>query len=118
MNEAINEYRNEVRISIGDETYVARPTLHKMAQIEAIYGGVLPLSQRFKSLDFQFTEVIGILQIALSDTKDAPDKKTIAEKVFDDGVLNYLAPATEFLAKMINPGSAGDAPVNPPKVAK
>ena len=102
-----NPHRGEVTFTVNGEDYTVRPTFQVIAEIENQFGGIMPLAKRMAAGDFTITEIVGVMLIALRGVKDAPKSALLQEKIFEEGVTNFLNPVASFLANALTSGGQG-----------
>lgn len=101
-----NPYRGEVTFTIDEEDYTVRPTFQIIAEMEAQFGGIMPMAKRIAGGDFTVTEIVGVILIALKGQKGAPKPQALQELIFDEGATNFLIPISTFLANALTSGNA------------
>lgn len=90
---------NETEITLGDRTYLVRPTLRIVRRIEQI-GAPVSLAKSIMTGDIGLTGMSNILQAMLRDVKDPPKLDMIQEALFEDGLDGQVKPVTEFLTNL------------------
>lgn len=93
-----------VEISLGDETYVLKPTLGAVRAIEAHFGGLRGAAQAINLMSVDGCAAIVVGGAGLS----GKDAETIAEKVWQAGVLDVSIKLNAYLVALYNP-RGGDA---------
>lgn len=112
-----NEYRGEVEVELGDDTYTLRPTINAIAMLEAKGGSVRKLLSKFirtnehgdaaENDEWSVTDIVRILQAGFSGQgKDAPKPKDVGELVMATGAYTLLVPCIEFLNNCLSGGKA------------
>ncbi len=92
-----NPARKEVELTLGDSTFIVRPTFKKMSEIEARFGPGIPLLNRMAACNMSVTEIATLLNVMIRDEPGAPKQKDLNEIVFDAGALSLLGPIGEFI---------------------
>jgi hypothetical protein len=109
-----NEYRGEVEVDLGGNTYTMRPTMNAIAHLEAKGGSIRKLLSKFikddgsgrtvENDEWAITDVMRILQAGfLGQGRDAPAPKDLGDLVMQTGAQALVVPCVEFLANCLNP---------------
>jgi len=93
----------QVDVTLGGETLTLKPTLDALTRIERRFGSVRVAAQNVA--DLQLDAVVQIIAVATNMSKT--DLKELPEAVFAEGIVNVVAPVSEFLMTLLNP--AGDS---------
>lgn len=88
-----------LEIALGDDTYTLVPTLGAVRAIEAHFGGLRGASQAVNALSVDGCAVI----IAGGAGLAGKDAESIAEKVWQTGVLDVSIKLTAYLVALYNP---------------
>ena len=97
----------EVTVDLAGTTYTLRPTLQAARALGRDFGGFAPLLQRIRDLDLD-AYVAVIVQGAALERREA---KEVPDLVWQSGMIDLLAPTTEFVMILANGGRPlGDEP--------
>lgn len=95
----------EVSITLGDDTYILRPTLNAIRTLSRAHGGLRPALQTL--FNQEFDGVVSIIKIG-AGIPDR-DEKALAAKVYAAGMNDAtLMPLVDYLKILLNGGK------NPP----
>jgi len=95
---ALNE--GEVEVSVGDESLVLVPTLDAADRICAAFGGFRNAMDRVVAMDLDaITTVIGF-----GAGKKPSEIKALRPRIFADGILKFVVPASLFVGILTNGG--------------
>ena len=102
-----NKERGEVEFAIGGETYIARPTWERVAQLEEAVGSIISLYRSLIDKSFDISKVIIAASIAVAG--DSPRKMAeLRPKIFDEGAIKQAAPLIDYLAGILTRGDVGE----------
>lgn len=91
----------EVSLTLGDETYILRPTLNAIRTLSRAHGGLRPALQTL--FNQEFDGVVSIIKIG-AGVPDR-DEKALAAKVYAAGMNDAtLMPLVEYLKVLMNGG--------------
>lgn len=91
----------EVLLTLGDETYVLRPTMRKHTVVSRRFGGLAKARQALQDEDF---DAIVFLIRNGSDMSDR-DAKKLDERVWQNGIdIDLLLPLYKYVAILNNGG--------------
>lgn len=97
-----NPHRSEIEVTLGEDTYVIRPTFEAIAEIEAALNmGLLPLIRRIAAQEYSETMIGRVLDIAIRRSNPGHKFRDLPKRVFESGgsikfapiVLRYLGNA-------------------------
>lgn len=117
-----NEYRGEVEVDLGGNTYTMRPTLNAIAMLEGKGGSVRKLLSKFLAQDqhgnsfvndeWRVTDVVQIIQAGFAGQGgNAPKASDVAQLVMDEGAQNLTVACIQFLSNCLTGGKAVAAAV-------
>jgi len=99
--------RDEVEIVLGGKTYFVRPTFKIISAIEmATNQSSMSLGFKFVQQNGSLTQLVAILFHILRHEKNAPDQEQIAEMVMEEGMMNLIAPVSQFLTRSLRGNKA------------
>lgn len=98
-----------VEISLGDETYVLKPTLGAVRAIEAHFGGLRGASQAINALSVDGCAVI----IAGGAGLAGKAAEAVPEQVWQAGVLEVSVQLNAYLVALYNPKGADAGKAKP-----
>ena len=108
-----NPIRQDVTFTLveddAENEFVARPTLVKIAAIEAKLGPVVPLINRLLTGTVGVGEMCDLVALILRGVEHAPKHDDIREQVFARGAFTYTGPCADFLSEAIKTGAADAA---------
>jgi len=97
-----NKYRGEFVITI-DKEYLLRPTFNAICEIESKANcGLFELIQRFKNKEFKTVDILAVIWGGLVGANSDITFAELTEKIIEQGIVEFVKPATEFLILAIN----------------
>lgn len=104
-NNVANASRGEVQISVGDRTYILRPSFQALVAAEAELGSLFDLVERAAGGRLLLSEIVALFWYCLADRDDAVDRDHFGENVTRLGLAG-LTPALRIILKQIVAGRA------------
>ena len=109
-NKPANKHRGEATITLGDNSYVLRPTFTALVEIEDRTGmGLIELAQTFFDQKVKVRDVVAVIFAGIkAGNNDWPDEDAVAQAVVAGGIANVIEPVGAFLADALAGGQKTD----------
>jgi hypothetical protein len=104
-----NKHRGEVEIRLAGKAYVMAPTWEAIAEIEQSTGrGIVELANRFIQQRYGLVEMAAVVFAGIKAGNNEflakPTLEGTGRMILLDGVANFAAPVTLFLANVLSGG--------------
>ena len=105
-----NKHRGEATITLGESSYVLRPTFTALVEIEDRTGmGLIELAQAFFDQKVKVRDVVAVIFAGIkAGNNDWPDEDAVAQAVVAGGIANVIEPVGAFLADALAGGQTPD----------
>jgi hypothetical protein len=100
-NPVANKHRKEVEISLDGITLACRPTLAKIAEIEARFGPAISLLRKLSAGDVGVADLTALVSVMVKGVGGAPPPKDVPEMVFQAGAFSFAPALAEFIGNAI-----------------
>ncbi len=96
--------QGEVKLKLGPDEIILRPTPHALRTVLNDFGGVRPLYGKLYNIEYE--AVFGIIKAGAVNENGDPmsNDKALEENIYLAGISDLVEPCTEYLELLINGG--------------